>query len=260
MEKFKRTWLFWLVMFAVPIIAILVLGFMGHQIQLQINNDAVTFQFGGEYLRSILYAIATSLIAAGIVYLFIDKKLKELLQTDDEITVILKSPHDEVACPPMSRKDFSRAEVMGYIGMLHGSERFLISSTKTRKFGEDIRKIKKGEGNQNLIVECTDEEIKPFLPGYKKDKDEIRIILQSEDDAKKKYLSIDRNDFNRAEILGRIGMLSIPERFSIKSLKSPEFFEQIQKVKGNKNEKELVVTCTNEEIKQFIVEEQKAES
>ncbi|ELJ8533706.1 hypothetical protein RUK86_002123 [Vibrio cholerae] len=149
MNTFKRIWLFLLVMFFVPLLIIIGIGFCTQQ------PEGFTY--------SILISIATSLIAAGVVYLFIDNRLNDLIKTNDEITVVLKSPNGKkIKCPPMPRKDFSRAEVLGYIGMCSGAQRFEIASLKTPKFGENLLKIIKSKGSQSFIVDCTDEEIDQF--------------------------------------------------------------------------------------------------
>ena len=149
MNTLKRVWLFLLVMFVVPLI-IIGIGYFTQQ------SDSFTY--------SILASIATSLIAAGIVYWFIDNRLRALIETNDEITVVLESPNGgKIECPPMSRKDFNRSEVLGYIGMLGGPDRYEISSIKSTKFGMDILDVKKSKGNKKLIVKCTDDEIKKFI-------------------------------------------------------------------------------------------------
>lgn len=50
-------------------------------------------------------------------------------------------------------------------------------------------------------------------------------------------------------------MLSLPERFSISSIKSPEFVKNMHQIKRDKKAKEFVVKCTDEEMKQFITED-----
>ncbi|MEI8633108.1 hypothetical protein P4S72_15985 [Vibrio sp. PP-XX7] len=69
-----------------------------------------------------------------------DKQFTSDYCDNDDITVILKSESGkEIKCPAIPRKDFSRAEVLGYIGMLSGTQRFDIASVKTSQFGEDLR-------------------------------------------------------------------------------------------------------------------------
>lgn len=149
MNTFKRTLLFLLVMFVAPLSVIIGIGCFIHQ------NDA--------FIPSILTSIATSLIAAGVVYWFIDKRLKDLIETDDEITIVLESPNGEkIECPPMSRKDFKRQEVMGYIGMITGQGNFKMNSKRSFKLVNQIRDIQKTKGDQILEIICSDEEIEKF--------------------------------------------------------------------------------------------------
>lgn len=163
MSYFKRTWPFGLVVFVLPLVAIFISGIYGNYISIQSVNDGVNYYFNGEFIRTLTISISTSLIAAGIVYLFIDKKLRELLAHDEVITVILKTDKGvEKKCPPMPRKDFSRAEVLGYIGMLCGAQRFDIASLKTPVFGENLLKTSKSKGAQPFMVDCTDAEMEQF--------------------------------------------------------------------------------------------------
>jgi hypothetical protein len=164
------------VVFVLPLAVILVSGAYGNNIRIECLNDVVQFLFNGEFIRPIAISIATSLIASGIVYFFIDKKLRELLAHDEVIIVILRSDKGkENKCPPMSRKDFCRQEVLGYLGMLGGPDRFELNYMKTPYFGEKILEIQQGKGNDELIIECTEEEFKQFSPDYPKN-DDITIF------------------------------------------------------------------------------------
>ncbi|OOF26438.1 hypothetical protein BZJ19_04740 [Salinivibrio proteolyticus] len=119
----------------------------------------------GPTLSAIIMSIASSLLAAGTFAVLVDNRLKELIGLDEEITVILVSESGrEVKCPLISRKDFNRSEVLGYIGMLGGPERFEIKYIKTPEFGNQIRKVQKSKGNQELRVKCTDKELDQFVP------------------------------------------------------------------------------------------------
>lgn len=118
----------------------------------------------GPILSAIIMSIASSLLAAGTFAVLVDNRLKELIGLDEEITVILVSESGrEIKCPLISRKDFNRSEVLGYIGMLGGPERFEIKYIKTPEFGNQIRKVQKSKGNQELRVKCTDKELDQFV-------------------------------------------------------------------------------------------------
>jgi hypothetical protein len=64
-----------------------------------------------------------------------------------------------------------------------------------------------------------------------------------------------RGEISRAEILGLLGMVEMTpqkkgQRYSIKALSSPEFLEQVYRVKAG-NGFTLEIPCTAEEIAQF---------
>jgi len=64
-----------------------------------------------------------------------------------------------------------------------------------------------------------------------------------------------RKDVARAEILGRMGMIPMKEkgkRFSIKSLFTQEFMEEIMSVQLGKADT-IKIPCTREEIEQFDI-------
>ncbi|ASU22390.1 hypothetical protein CCZ37_07205 [Vibrio qinghaiensis] len=149
MNTLKRIWLFLLVMFVVPLLIIIGIGFCTQQSE--------------GFIYSILISIATSLIAAGVVYWFIDNRLNDLIKTNDEITVVLKSPNRKnIKCPPMSRKDFCRSEIMGYIGMVTGGPNFKMDRERFIIIGKQICETQKTKGNQEFIVDCTDAEMEQF--------------------------------------------------------------------------------------------------
>ncbi|WP_205352262.1 hypothetical protein [Vibrio cholerae] len=251
MSYFKRTWLFWLVVFFLPLVAILISGIYGNYINTQSVNDGVSYYFNGEFIRTLLISISTSLIAAGIVYLFIDKKLRELLAHDEVITVILRTDKGtEKKCPPMSRKDFCRQEVLGYLGMLGGPDRFSLSYTKSKDFGDRILEIQQGKGNDQLVITCTEEELKQFTSDYR-ESDDITVILRAETGKEVKCPPMPRKDFSRAEVLGYIGMLNGAQRFEIASLKTPKFGENLLKTSKSKGSQPFIVDCTDAEMEQF---------
>ena len=68
-----------------------------------------------------------------------------------------------------------------------------------------------------------------------------------------------RKDISRAEILGRLGMIPInkdkalsPRGFSIRSISSPSFIENIMSVQLGKADT-IRIPCTREEIEQFDI-------
>lgn len=160
MSILKRTWLFWFVVFFLPLLTIVVAGVCGNEIGVHlINNESHLYVQGG-FIHTLFVSVSTSLIAAGIVYLFIDKRLKDLIEIHDEITIVLKSPIGKsIACPPMSRRDLTRSEVMGYIGMTVGKSNFNMTPKRFDELASKIRETQKSKGNQKLIVKITEEEM-----------------------------------------------------------------------------------------------------
>ncbi|HDZ9206721.1 TPA: hypothetical protein RUZ11_002537 [Vibrio cholerae] len=254
MSYLKRTWPFWLFVFLLPLVAIFISGKYGNYIIIQSVDGGINYYFNGEFIRTLMISISTSLIAAGIVYLFIDKKLRELLAHDEVITVILRTDKGtEKKCPPMSRKDFCRQEVLGYLGMLGGPERFTLNSMKKPEFGRRILEIQQGKGNDELVITCTEDEFKQFTSDYR-ESDDITVILRSETGKDIKCPPMPRKDFSRAEVLGYIGMLSGAQRFEIASLKTPKFGENLLKTSKSKGSQSFIVDCTDAEMEQFGAE------
>jgi hypothetical protein len=64
-----------------------------------------------------------------------------------------------------------------------------------------------------------------------------------------------RKDVSRAEMLGRMGMIPMKEkgkRFSIRSLFTQEFMDNIMEVQLGKSDT-VIIPCTREEIEQFDI-------
>ncbi len=122
------------------------------------------------FVDQALMSLSVSIMASGIVYWLIDKKLDELKGIKDEITITLTAQDNRVInCAPMSRKDFSRAEVLGYIGMIptkNKAERFSIEATTDRQFVVSIRKMQLTKGNQSFFIYCTNEEMEQFSADF----------------------------------------------------------------------------------------------
>lgn len=251
--NFKRTWLFGVVVFLLPLLFIVIAGICGNEIGIHSIDDKANLYFKGGFIHNLVVSVSTSLIAAGIVYLFIDKKLRELLAHDEEITVVLKTKDGETKeCPPMSRKDFCRQEVLGYLGMLGGPERFTLNYTKKKEFGNRVLEIQQGKGNDKLIIECTEDELKQFSPDYREN-DDITVVLQSDSNSDNKVTCppMPRKNFCRAEVLGYIGMFSNVQYFEIKKLKSPQFLKDLSEISKSKGAQEFIIECTESEFKQF---------
>jgi hypothetical protein len=99
------------------------------------------------------------------------KQIQSNLRLEEErqhkhITLILQSGAKTFELPiKLRRAEFSRAEVLGILGMIPlkgGKTRFSINSTSTKDFIERIHTIIEGEGDKNLVIHCTTEELEQF--------------------------------------------------------------------------------------------------
>ncbi|WP_337119449.1 hypothetical protein, partial [Staphylococcus aureus] len=80
--------------------------------------------------------------------------------------------------------------------MLGGPDRFSLSYTKSKDFGDRIFEIQQGKGNDQLVITCTEEELKQFKSGTQEN-DDITVILKSESGKEIKCPAIPRKDFSR---------------------------------------------------------------
>ncbi|MFH1634014.1 MAG: hypothetical protein ABIG63_08375 [Chloroflexota bacterium] len=65
----------------------------------------------------------------------------------------------------MRRAEVTRAEILGWVGMLPMMEkgkRFGIHYTNTAEFLDQINQIQKGEGNITFVIRCTQNELNQF--------------------------------------------------------------------------------------------------
>jgi len=86
----------------------------------------------------------------------------------------------------------------------------------------------------------------------------VSVVLQS--NGKKLELPIELRlaDLNRAEILGRIGMLPMRDkgrRYSMRYFSTAKFLNQINRIRERNEDSTLVIPCTSDEINQFVIEE-----
>jgi hypothetical protein len=67
-------------------------------------------------------------------------------------------------------------------------------------------------------------------------------------------MELRRDEFARAEILGRLGMIPMKEkgkRFSLAFLNTPEFLKQVNQIRHGHDDGVLTISCTQEEFEQF---------
>lgn len=94
--------------------------------------------------------------------------------------------------------------------------------------------------------------------------DRIKIVLTSNADNRRYELpaGLSRGEFSRAEIMGRLGMISINDkkklnikqpRFAIDYVNQEEFLNQIDKIKNGDGNAILEIPCSTEEFDQFYI-------
>ncbi|WLE96850.1 MAG: hypothetical protein QTN59_19500 [Candidatus Electrothrix communis] len=96
------------------------------------------------------------------------------------------------------------------------------------------------------------------IAGGSKFLDKITVTLVHGSKKKELPLEMRRSDFTRPEIFGRIGMLPLKEkgrRFQLSYISTPEFLQQLNRIRENDGEAALVIPCTEEEFSQFDLSE-----
>ncbi|MEC4677260.1 MAG: hypothetical protein VST69_00715 [Nitrospirota bacterium] len=82
-------------------------------------------------------------------------------------------------------------------------------------------------------------------------KKKVRVILQLGSKPIKLPVPIRRSELTRAEILGRIGMVTGGKRFDIKYLNSKEFFTQIEQIAESDKDGLLTIPLDEGEFQHF---------
>lgn len=113
-------------------------------------------------------ATIISLIAAAIAAWNALKLRKETecrwQKENEQIHVILRSPTRQIRLPvEIKRRDFTRSELLGYIGMLplpQGKPRFSLNFTSTTEFSQQLESIR--EAGIEFIISCNEDELDQF--------------------------------------------------------------------------------------------------
>jgi hypothetical protein len=110
--------------------------------------------------------ISAALIAAWQAYKLRQERKQENKRQDSTITVSLQSPTHRFDLPvELRRREFNRAEILGRIGMIplkDTSKRFVLRNTNTREFLKNVNVIIDGQGDSELVISCTHEELEQF--------------------------------------------------------------------------------------------------
>jgi len=119
-----------------------------------------TFFFFGEESRiwQLWQVVDTSFaIALGVLAFF---SYKEFMLSKDEIKIYFKIGNEMIDTGlSLLRKDFSRSEVLGILGMIqrHPKERFDLHASREQWFLEDIQAIQKGKKKIFVLSMSKDE-------------------------------------------------------------------------------------------------------
>ena len=83
----------------------------------------------------------------------------------------------------------------------------------------------------------------------------IKVVLNHGSEKIELPIELRRAEFNRAEILGRIGMIPMKykeqKRFKLEYLHSVQFYQQVTQIMDGMNEGLLTIPCSTEEFHQF---------
>ncbi len=89
---------------------------------------------------------------------------------------------------------------------------------------------------------------------WQKENEQIGIILRSASRQIKLAVELKRGGFTRAELLGLIGMLPLPEgkfRFALNFPNTHEFSHQLVEIRDSDVDFEFIVPCEESELDQF---------
>ncbi|WP_428243446.1 hypothetical protein [Gynuella sp.] len=148
-----------------PIIVMLIFPVLG--------VSAVFIYFNPLTLWSQMFlSIFTGLLNSFILYVFVENKLKIILGLQDQITITLKNESNKATYSlpaKIRRRDFSRGEVLGRIGMIPLTEaakgkgpKFEIKYTNSEDFIDKIHEVYDKNGDKEIIIKCDPEEFEQF--------------------------------------------------------------------------------------------------
>lgn len=111
----------------------------------------------------ILGAIAA--VVAAIQARNIHQRLRlEEQRGNQRIKIILQNGEKTLELPaPIRRKDLSRAELLGRIGMIKPATRFQLESLNTQKFFDDLDTVVNSSDQMTLTISLTDSDYQQFV-------------------------------------------------------------------------------------------------
>jgi hypothetical protein len=91
---------------------------------------------------------------------------QEKARQNKRIRVVLRYGSESLELPvELRRKEFTRAEVLGRLGMIpmkDKGKRFSLNYLGDQEFLKQLNKIREGEGDSILIIPCNQEEFEQF--------------------------------------------------------------------------------------------------
>jgi len=90
---------------------------------------------------------------------------KEKDRQNQKINIILKNydTGKTITLPvKTSRAEFSRAEILGRLGMVNQKERFSVAYLNTKEFFQQLEQVRTGSGEHDFVIPCTVEEFNQF--------------------------------------------------------------------------------------------------
>ncbi len=130
------------------------------------SDDMQTFGFYADVIG--IFGAAFALLAWVWALRNMWRAKKEKKRLSQKIPVVLKSRYSKRSLElpvHFRRKEFSREELMGRIGMIpmkNKGDRFSIRYTHDPAFFEEINRVKDSAVQESFYIQCSDEEISQF--------------------------------------------------------------------------------------------------
>lgn len=109
-------------------------------------------------------------VFAGFAWMFSHRTHKMLKaekhRLNEPVAVILEAEDGRrVKLPPLKRKELTRAELLGRVGMLPRKDPrafFVIDYLSTPAFFEELARIQDASGTSEIVIRCTKQEMEQF--------------------------------------------------------------------------------------------------
>ena len=139
------------------ILSAVILAFIGHHIS-------------GDTIKAIVLNLSSGILCTSILFFLIVKFAALGADSDrggeDKISVVLSYGVEKLELPvEIRRKEFSRAEILGRIGMIplkKTGKRFSLGYLNSVEFLKQINQINEGDGDSILTIPCNETEFSQF--------------------------------------------------------------------------------------------------